>query len=1057
MPPEPAAKVPRVFPRSRSIAITVLSGLLITGLLFAAISIISLLGFFGFQESLSRLSRHTFPQATTTAQISILLNELLHQTAVLHDAASQPERRTAYLDIEQQFARVDDFSRNGQQDDGDGPGPKIEILKKIVRDLNDLVQERITAQAQLQEALGRLLPLAAWSRQQGTAALSTAAEREKAAVEAVLDEATELLEIAHDAASARSLQVLRENEKALLHRLLALTSTAERLTAQPAAAITAIGQRLQEELFAPLGLLPKAIRYHRLVNDSRNKAVFAESLVREKEEAHIGGFFDLTSSVGQENQLLAAKVRTQIAVLTTLFLSSMILALTFFFYFRRVLIARLQKLNRQVLAMVSGEQVPVTVEGGDEISEIARSVNYFAGEMRQAKEAAEQAAVAKAEFLAHMSHEIRTPMNAILGFSELALNSGNPEEHRDSLAKINTASHTLLGIVNTVLDYSKIEAGKFTIDHAPFDLRRLLENLATLVSLRCEESGLEFYCQIAPDTPYALRGDGLRLGQVLTNLITNAFKFTERGSVTLHIAGEREDDERVRLHFAVHDTGQGIAEEELDKLFQPFSQADTSMTRRQGGTGLGLAICKRLVEMMHGEIGYARGEEGGSIFRFSLPLLLEGDSGHTFFSAPKTLSGKRVLVMSEVARTASELACQLQAFGCLVVQALSPEEVRASLAASGEGERCHVLILDGTPSGLGGDEILALAERESHGVPVLVTGPRAFLSRHQPLPARCTFLAKPILPERLLQALLATLGLAAAPQPAEPSPHGGLAAMRQQLLGHKVLLVEDNEINRQVALGFLRAVGLSITTAANGAEALDILQQSHPTPFELVLMDLQMPVMDGYSATQAIRKLPPPTSTLPILALTAHAMPEEREKCLRLGMVDLLAKPIDPATLYDKLRALLDHRPAPPSTAEKPGPPLPLHARHDRSEESPAIDLAAGRQRVMGDDQLYRLLLQTFIDTYGGWWRELRRELAAGRLGELGDQAHTLKGACGNLGMTRLQEQSARLEQVAKQGDKEACLALIADIEAETISLCAFLEGYLAEQGEEERAELLSR
>jgi len=263
------------------------------------------------------------------------------------------------------------------------------------------------------------------------------------------------------------------------------------------------------------------------------------------------------------------------------------------------------------------------------------------------------------------------------------------------------------------------------------------------------------------------------------------------------------------------------------------------------------------------------------------------------------------------------------------------------------------------------------------------------------------------------------------------------------LLGHKVLLVEDNDINRQVALGFLRAVGLSITTAANGAEALEILRHADSSPFELVLMDLQMPVMDGYSATQAIRRLPPPTCSVPILALTAHAMPEERDKCLRLGMADLLAKPIDPEALYGKLAALLGS-----SQLYPPQPPTPPRAEAtasaaDPPERRPVIDLAAGRNRVMGDDQLHRLLLRTFIDTYGEWWRHLRKELAAGQFSEVGNQAHTLKGAGGNLSMGRLQEQCARLEQAARNNQEEECLMLIDEIEGETTALCKFLEDYL--------------
>ncbi len=1042
-----------VFRRSRSIAVTGLAGLLFSSALFAAISFISLLGFIGFQEVLARLSQQTFPETTTKAQISVILNELLQQTAALHHATNHPARRIAYLEIETQFQRIDDFSRNLKSDDGDTQGPKIDILKNIVGDLNELVQERILAHSRLQQSLGGLLPLNRWVQERVAAALAVSAGEETPVVHKVRRLAETLIDLACHAGSAQSLQRLRDDEKIMVERLANLATAADSLSAEPGAVVRFIHQRLQEDLIAPPGVLSLAHNYQRLANDSRNKAAFAESLVREKEEANIAGLFELTSAVSKQNLLLSSEVRAHIAVLTTLFLTSMALAVSIFYYFRRVLIARLQRLNRQVLSMVAGEKITVSVEGADEITEIAASVNYFAEEMRKAKAAAEQAAIAKADFLAHMSHEIRTPMNAILGFSELALQSQDDDDHRDSLTKINTASHTLLSIVNTVLDYSKIEAGKFNINHAPFDLRHLLENLATLISLQCEESGLEFYCQIGTDIPYALRGDGLRLGQVLTNLITNAFKFTERGSVTLHITAQPEADNKLLMHFAVHDTGCGIDEDQVDKLFEPFTQADTSMIRRHGGTGLGLAICKRLVEMMGGHIDYARGEEGGSIFSFSLPLLREDEGQGTFFDAPQELAGTHVLVMSEVARTATELSWQLHSFACTVVQASSPEEVLAALAPGNNRGRFEVLILDCSPLGRRLQGLLPLLEATGWKEPILLAGERRHALGSLSMPTNCAFLAKPILPERLLTALLRArnIELPAAPPPVAAMP-GTALALRRTLLGGKVLLVEDNEINRQVALGFLRAVGLAITTAANGAEALDILRQSQSTPFDVVLMDLQMPVMDGYKAAQAIRRLPPPTCSLPIVALTAHAMPEEREKCLRMGMLDLLAKPIDPTALYLKLTEILGGQPLMPPRVEHPATATATTAMPSKHSRLPDIDLAAGRSRVMGDDQLYRLLLRTFIDTYGHWSELLHQDLADGLFTTLHEKAHTLKGASGNLGMSKLQELSAQLEEAAKGEQATQCASCVAAMEKEISRLCSDLERYLAESGEQQPA-----
>lgn len=1049
MTPEPRHdnKNGSLFRRSRSIAVSGLAGLLFSSALFAAISLISLLGFISFQQVLARLSQQTFPETTTKAQISVILNELLQQTTALHHATNHPVRRIAYQEIETQFQRIDDFSRNLQNSNGSPQGPKIGILKNIVGDLNELVQQRLLAHSRLQQRLDGLLELNRWVEERLAATLAVSAGEEVAVVRKVRQLAENLIDLACHAGSALSLQRLRDDEKIMVERFADMATLADSLSPEPETVARSILQRLEEEFIAPSGILPLTHNYQRLVNDSKSKAAFAESLVREREEANIAGLFALTSAVSEQNLLLTSEVRAHIAVLTSLFFTSMALAVSIFYYFRRVLIARLQRLNRQVLAMVAGKEITVAVEGADEITEIASSVNFFGEEMRKAKAAAEEAATAKADFLAHMSHEIRTPMNAILGFSELALHSQYPDDHRDSLTKINTASHTLLNIVNTVLDYSKIEAGKFIIDHAPFDLRHLLENLATLISLQCEESGLEFYCQIGSATPYALRGDGLRLGQVLTNLITNAFKFTERGSVTLHISAQAESDDKLTMHFAVHDTGCGINEDQVEQLFQPFTQADTTMIRRQGGTGLGLAICKRLVEMMGGHIEYSRSEEGGSIFAFSLPLLREGQDQGTFFDAPPGLAGTHVLVMSEVARTATELSWQLHSFGCSVIHTSSPEEVLTAIAPAKDQGSFDILILDCSPLGRRLQDLLPLLEATGWKEPIILAGSRRQLFGTHPLPSNCSFLAKPILPERLLAALLRARHIAPPVAPPVAPMMGTAAVHRQALFGRKVLLVEDNDINRQVAIGFLRAVGLAITTAANGAEALDILRQSQSTPFDVVLMDLQMPVLDGYKTTQAIRRLPPPIFSLPIVALTAHAMPEEREKCLRMGMLDLLTKPIDPATLYHKLAEILGASPLLPPNLDQAAVATantPTASEHSRLGD---IDLAAGRNRVMGDDQLHRLLLRTFIDTYGHWSELLHQDLSARLYGTLREKAHTLKGASGNLGMGKLMELSAQLEMAAKGEQATQCADCIAAIEKEMRRLCGDLERYLAASG----------
>ena len=293
--------------------------------------------------------------------------------------------------------------------------------------------------------------------------------------------------------------------------------------------------------------------------------VTGEIDAEEKIKSNLSGLFDLTSSIGIKTLTLTDKVNQLIRILTILFTSALLVTVLYFVYFRHLLLARLLRLNGTILAIIAGKQQVLAVEGCDELSEIAASVNYLVKEIDKAKKNAAHSVSSQAEFLAHMSHEIRTPLNAILGFSDLALKSISPVEHLDYLKKINNASYSLLGIINAVLDFSKIEAGKFTLENAAFDLRELLESLSSLVSVKCEESGLNLYFHIEPDTPYALRGDALRLNQVLINLITNAFKFTESGFISIHIKALSKEKEgasdQTRLFFAVQDSGSGISDE----------------------------------------------------------------------------------------------------------------------------------------------------------------------------------------------------------------------------------------------------------------------------------------------------------------------------------------------------------------------------------------------------------------------------------------------------------------------------------------------------------------
>ncbi len=986
------------FRRSRSIAATVTGGLFLIGALFAAISIISLIGFVGFQEVLSELSNRTFARATNKAQAAILVNQLLQQTGSLHAATAHPERSVAYAGIQQKFATLSKLSTTLSDEDRFEQDPKLDNLSKILFELNDLVLQRIDVRQEVITALsdirsrGQSVPLT------GKTLTELSGERDTVAIDTIIEQV-----------------------------------------------ITSISEIPGEQ-----GILPLIRRYQAIDNecDARNSS--AQQLLQEKEQSTQADYLNLTSSVDATTLLLSDRVESLIRILTALFIASLFLSSAFFVYFRQVLIDRLLRLNRTVLAMVAGEKPVIAVEGSDEISEIARSVNYFSDEMHKAKEIAEKSAITKAEFLAHMSHEIRTPMNAILGFSDLALKTNRPEDHLDYLGKINNASYSLLGIINAVLDYSKIEAGKFTIENVPFDLRELLENLSTLISLRCEESGLEFYFHIEPETPYALTGDALRIGQVLTNLITNAFKFTKSGFIALHIGLPSElntpDGIHVRLSFAVQDTGRGISEREAKNLFQPFNQADTSITRRFGGTGLGLAICKRLVEMMNGEIRLEKSEGAGSTFSFSLPLEYQDDNANHFFSAHGLVAGKRVIVMSDISQTATELSCQLTNFGLSVFQALSFEEVLSALEHQDPLSPYDIVVIDCSTYGQRFPELLRkikLLTPETGKPALIMTGMRRLATHfsRKSMPDCDLFLAKPITPARLLHAILTVLELEN--RDVLPSFNDRQATRQKNsdhLAGTRVLLVEDNEINQQVALGFLNSLGLSVVVAWNGAEALDILRRPEAQGFDLILMDLQMPVMDGYTATRAIRQLPPPVGTLPIIAVTAHAMQEDREKCLKAGISDYITKPINPDALVAALSKNMVH-PAPSTTADQP--PTTAALPEEFLGSHAGIDLQAGLARVVGDRRLYMELLQTFLSNYGNYPNSMREELKKRSFETLRRMAHTLKGVSGNLGMTRLFSHCGQLDLSIKRKKLQECNSLLLEIDRENEKVCTFLRQYL--------------
>jgi PAS domain S-box-containing protein len=522
---------------------------------------------------------------------------------------------------------------------------------------------------------------------------------------------------------------------------------------------------------------------------------------------------------------------------------------------------------------------------------------------REARQVAEAANQAKSEFLANMSHEIRTPMNAIIGMSSLALDSGLNARQYHFVNNVLRSAQLLLGIINDILDFSRIEAGKLQVDAVDFDLGDVMDNLANLAGLQAEEKGLELLFVEPPQLPTQLVGDPLRLGQVLINLTSNAVKFTARGEITVSIEVLDQDATGVQLRFGVRDTGLGISLEEQQRLFQPFSQADASTSRRYGGSGLGLAICRHLVRLMDGSIGVESTLGRGSHFTFTARFGLQ-PGGTAVAAAPQrgVLAGARVLVVDDNATAREVLVSMSRALGLVAEAAMSGEDALNAVAlAARSAQPFDLVLLDWKMPVMDGVEcarLLAIGLKDHPPPMVLMLTAFGREEALQRLAAQrvtvSSVLTKPVTPSTLLDACALALGR---------TPHSASRSARREetlhnheerLAGTRILLVEDNAINQEVAVELLSGVGIEVTLASDGRRALDILRQQH---FDCVLMDCQMPVMDGYEATRLLRQ-ELHLHDLPVIAMTANAMVGDREKVLAAGMNDHIAKPINVVELF---------------------------------------------------------------------------------------------------------------------------------------------------------------